>query len=104
ARQGPGPRGDYDRGSGERPERPGDGNRRALRRRLRGRGGARRRRTRAGRREAGPVRHRRRTGPGRPGRSSPGRSRGGAVVMSGALLELDGVTKVYGEEPPVPAL
>ena len=33
------------------------------------------------------------------------RSGGGAVVMSGeAVLELDGVTKVYGEQPPVPAL
>ena len=34
-----------------------------------------------------------------------GDRRGGAVAMSGeAVLELDGVTKVYGEEPPVPAL
>ena len=33
------------------------------------------------------------------------RSSGGAVVMSGeSVLELDGVTKVYGEQPPVPAL
>ena len=34
-----------------------------------------------------------------------GDRRGGAVAMSGEpVLELDGVTKVYGEEPPVPAL
>ncbi len=53
---------------------------------------------------AGPVRHRRRTSPGR-GRSARRRSRGGAVVMSGEpVLELDGVTKVYGEQPPVAAL
>ena len=91
-------------GVGERPERPGHRDRRELRRRVRGRGRARRRATRAGRREAGPVRHRRRTSPGR-GRSSRRRSSGGAVVMSGeSVLELDGVTKVYGEEPPVPAL
>ena len=33
------------------------------------------------------------------------RSRGGAVAVSGeSVLELDGVTKVYGEQPPVPAL
>ena len=33
------------------------------------------------------------------------RSSGGAVAMSGeSVLELDGVTKVYGEQPPVPAL
>ena len=58
ARQGPGPGGDHDQGSGERPERPGDRARRDVRRRVRGRGRARRRATRAGRREAGPVRHR----------------------------------------------
>src|SRR5207244_6155172 len=47
----------------------------------------------------------RRTSPDRPGRSPAGRARGCAVVMSGeSVLELDGVTKVYGEEPPVPAL
>src|SRR5205814_2596935 len=45
-----------------------------------------------------------RTRPGR-GRCSRRRSRCGAVVVSGeSVLELDGVTKVYGEEPPVPAL
>ena len=39
---------------------------------------------------------------GRPPRRRP---RGGAVVVSGEpVLELDGVTKIYGEEPPVPAL
>src|SRR5262249_56397312 len=78
--------------------------RRALQRRIRGRGRARRRATRAGRCEAGPVRHRRRTSPGR-GRPSRRRSSGGAVAMSGeSFLELEGVTKVYGEEPPVAAL
>ena len=46
----------------------------------------------------------RRTGPGR-GRARRRRSSGGAVAVSGeAVLELDGVTKVYGEQPPVPAL
>src|SRR5439155_18203456 len=65
---------------------------------------ARRRATRAGRGEAGRVRHRRRTCGG-GGRSWRRRSSGGAGVMSGeAVLELDGVTKVYGEQPPVPAL
>src|SRR5262249_56873098 len=55
--------------------------------------------------EAGPVRHSRRTSPGRRGRSPPGRASGGAVVMSGEpVLELDRVSRVYGEEPPVPAL
>ena len=47
ARQGPGPGGDHDQGSGERPERPGDRARREGRRRVRGRGRARRRATRA---------------------------------------------------------
>ena len=92
-------------GSGERPERPGYRDRREVGRRVRGRGRARRRATAAGRCEAGPVRQRRWTSPGRPGRSPPGRSSGGAVVMTGeSVLELDGVTKVYGEEPPVSAL
>ena len=92
------------KGVDERPERPGHRARREVRRRVRGRGRARRRATRAGRREAGPVRHRRRTSPGR-GRSPRRRSRGGAVAVSGeSVLELDGVTKVYGEEPPVAAL
>ena len=64
----------------------------------------RRRTARAGRGEAGSVRHRGRTSPGR-GRTARRRSSGGAVVMSGeSVLELDGVTKVYGEEPPVTAL
>src|SRR4029450_8431236 len=104
ARPGPGPGGNHDQGSGERPERPGHRDRRALRRRVRGRGRARRRAPRAGRGEAGPGRHRRRASPGRA-RPSPRRSSGGAVVMSGeSVLELDGVTKIYGEEPPVPAL
>src|SRR5204862_6707313 len=50
-------------------------------------------------------RRRRRTSPGRRRRSPRGRSSGGAVVMSAAtVLELDGVTKVYGEDPPVLAL
>ena len=96
--------GHHHQGRGARPERPGHRAGRQVRRRVRRRGRARRRPTRAGRREAGPVRHRRRTGPGR-GRSSRRRSSGGAVVMSGdAVLELDEVTKVYGEEPPVSAL
>src|SRR5207237_8574139 len=46
-------------------------------------------------------------GRARPGRrrASRRRSSGGAVVMSGeSVLELDGVTKVYGQEPPVSAL
>src|SRR5881398_1032238 len=42
-------------------------------------------------------------GPGR-GRSSRRRCSGGAVNMSDAVLELEEVTKVYGEEPPVFAL
>src|SRR4029450_7687336 len=104
ARPGPGAGENHDQGGRERPQRPGYRDRRAFRRRVRGRGRARRRAPRAGRGEAGPVRHLRRTSPGR-GRSSRGRSSGGAVVMSGqAVLELDGVTKVYGEEPPVSAL
>ena len=45
----------------------------------------------------------RRTRPGR-GRSSRRRFSRGAVDMSDAVLELDEVTKVYGEEPPVFAL
>ena len=44
-----------------------------------------------------------RTRPGR-GRSRRGRRRGGAVAVSETVLELDGVTKVYGEQPPVAAL
>src|SRR5690606_28959158 len=75
--------------------------------RVRGRDRARRRATGAGRRGAGPVRHRRWTRPGR-GRAPRGRSGGGAVVMSdmsdAPVLELEGVTKVYGEQPPVHAL
>ena len=104
ARPGPGRGGDHDQGRGERPERPGHRDRREVRRRVRGRGGRRRRATRAGRRAAGPVRHRGRTGPGR-GRCSRRRSSGGAVAVSEeSVLELDAVTKVYGEQPPVPAL
>src|SRR4029077_21226161 len=69
-----------------------------------GRSRAGRRATCPGRGEAGPVRHRRRTCPGR-GRSARRRSSGRAVAMSGeSVLELDGVTKVYWEEPPVAAL
>src|SRR5205085_9449327 len=90
-------------GSGQRPERPGDRAGRRVRRLVCRRGRAWRRATRAGRREAGPVRHRRRTGPGR-GRSPRRRFSGGAVNMSDAVLELEEVTKVYGEEPPVFAL
>src|SRR5207247_9171205 len=49
--------------------------------------------------------HRRWKSPGRPRRSPPGLAGCGAVVMSGeSVLELDGVTKIYGEEPPVAAL
>src|SRR5581483_7004124 len=104
ARPGTGSRGDHDGGRGQRPERPGYRARRQVRRRVRGRGRPRWRSPRAGGGEAGPVRHRRRTSRGR-GRSWRRRSRGGAVVVKGEpVLELDGVTKVYGEEPPVPAL
>jgi putative ABC transport system ATP-binding protein len=85
-------------------ERPGHRDRREVRRRVRGRGRADRRATRAGRGGPGPVRHHSRTSRGQ-GRPSRRRSRGGAVAMSGEpVLELDGVSKVYGEEPPVPAL
>src|SRR4029453_4222941 len=65
---------------------------------------ARRRAPGAGRGEAGPVRHCRRTSPSR-GRSSRRRARGRAVAVSGeAVLELDGVTQIWGGAPPVPAL
>src|SRR5262249_47387401 len=67
-------------------------------------GGARRRAARPGRGAGGPVRHwrRARSGRGRPARGRPG---GGALVVSGdAVLELDGVAKVYGGQPPVHAL
>src|SRR5215207_5130418 len=100
----PGPGGHYDQGSEERPERPGHRARREVRRRVRGRGRARRRATRAGRGEAGPVRHHQRPSRGR-GRPRRRRSRGGAVAVSGeSVLDLDGVTKIYGEQPPVLAL
>jgi putative ABC transport system ATP-binding protein len=101
--KGPGPGGHHHQGRGARPERPGHRAGRQVRRRVRRRGRARRRPTRAGRREARPVRHRRRTSPGR-GRSSRRRFSGGAVNMSDAVLELEEVTKVYGEDPPVFAL
>ena len=90
-------------GRRRRPQRPGHRAGRQVRRRVRRRGRARRRAARAGRRDAGPVRHGQRARPGR-GRAGPERSRGRAVDMTDAVLELDEVTKVYGEEPPVLAL
>src|SRR5205807_671876 len=62
-----------------------------------------RRTARSGGRDARPVRHRRRTRAGRR-RSARRRFGGGPVDMSDAVLELEGVTKVYGAEPPVHAL
>ena len=90
-------------GRGRRPERPGHRAGRQVRRRVRGRGRARRRAARAGRRDVGLFD----TGGGRvqvEGDLRAGDARRGAVVVSGeAVLELDGVTKVYGGQPPVAA-
>ena len=102
ARQGPGRGGHRHRRRRERAERSRHRAGRQVRRRVRGRGRARRRATRPGRGPGRPVRHRRRARPGRgrPPRGRPGRR----PVAVTAVLELDGVTKVYGEEPPVVAL
>src|SRR5581483_8382165 len=104
ARSGPGSGGDHHERSRERTQCSRDGHRRSLRRRLRGRGHRQQRPTRPRSPQARPVRHRRRTSPGHRRRSPRGRASRGAVVMTAAVLELDAVTKVYGEDPPVPAL